>query len=217
MRYHGGRGDCLRIQQPSEDIPLDRNGSSTVGGQQDQRPRTSGMGDGWLDRGAPPDLGESDGVLCAQTPVLTLIQCSHDENFAWMNRIDDNRSAVKLANPKTAEYQVIRTSLLPGLLKTIRENRQHALPIQVFEASDVVFKDPSAERQASNRRNAAAIWCNKTAGFEVVCGLLDRIMAMLEIPRIFSSKQSSATHGYYLKEVEGMLPLGCLTDAETTA
>lgn len=95
----------------------------------------------------------------------------------------------------------MRTSLLPGLLKTIRENRAHALPIRVFETSDIVVKDPTVERQASNARRLAAVWCNKTAGFEVVHGLLDRIMAMLEIPRIVPS-ETTATHGYYIKEVE---------------
>lgn len=130
------------------------------------------------------------------------LQCSHDENFAWLNRTDDNKTAIKLANPKTAEYQVIRTSLLPGLLKTIRENRKHPLPIRVFETSDIAVKDTSAERQSRNIRHAGAVWCNKTAGFEIVCGLLDRIMAMLEVPRIFTHTEN-ATHGYYLKETEG--------------
>lgn len=96
----------------------------------------------------------------------------------------------------------MRTTLLPGLLKTIRENRSHPLPIKVFEASDVVFKDLKRERQAYNVRHAAAVWCNKTAGFEVVHGMLDRAMRMLEIPLISSSDQH-ATTGYYIKESSG--------------
>jgi phenylalanyl-tRNA synthetase beta chain len=58
-----------------------------------------------------------------------------------MNRTDDGTKVVKLANPKTLEYQVVRTSLLPGLLKTVRENKAHPLPLKVFETSDVVTKD----------------------------------------------------------------------------
>ncbi|RDX55682.1 phenylalanyl-tRNA synthetase [Lentinus brumalis] len=131
--------------------------------------------------------------------ALPLILCSHEENFDWLNRKDDGKTAVRIANPKTLEFQVVRTSLLQGLLKTIRENRSHPLPIRVFETSDVVFKDPSLERQARNVRHAAAVWCNKTAGFEVVHGLLDRLMHMLEIPRI-SSTDKKATTGYYIKE-----------------
>ena len=64
-----------------------------------------------------------------------------------MNRPDDGTTAVRIANPKTLEFQVVRTSLLPGLLKTVRENRSHPLPVRVFEAADVVFKDAALERR----------------------------------------------------------------------
>lgn len=109
---------------------------------------------------------------------------------------------MRIANPKTLEFQVVRTSLLQGLLKTIRENRSHPLPVRVFESADVVLKDPSLERQARNVRHAAAVWCNKTAGFEVVHGLLDRIMLILEVPRI-ASDDAAAPTGYYIKERDG--------------
>ena len=112
--------------------------------------------------------------------VLPLILCSHDENFKWLNRADDGTTAIRLANPKTAEYQVVRTSLLPGLLKTIRENKKHSVPIKVFEAADVAFKAPHLERKARNERHFAAAYYGKTSGFEIVHGLLDRILLMLK-------------------------------------
>ncbi len=121
-----------------------------------------------------------------------------------MNHEDDNNTAVKIANPKSLEFQVVRTTLIPGLLKTIRENRSHALPIKIFETSDVAFKDVKRERQARNERHAGAVWCNKAAGFEVVHGLLDRAMKMLEVPRIRSTDKEAAT-GYYIQESSGTL------------
>lgn len=130
------------------------------------------------------------------------LQCSHEENFEWLNRVDDGKTVVKIGNPKTLEFQVVRTSLIPGLLKTIRENRSHPLPIKVFESTDVVFKDLALERQARNVRHAAAIWCNKTAGFEIVHGLLDKVMKTLEVKRISASDAKSES-GYYLKEKDG--------------
>ena len=81
--------------------------------------------------------------------VMPLILCSHDENFSWLNRHDDGTTAVKLANPKTAEYQVVRTSLLPGLLKTIRDNKSVRLPLKIFETADISLKDDSLERRVS--------------------------------------------------------------------
>ncbi|GLB33939.1 putative B3/4 domain containing protein [Lyophyllum shimeji] len=145
------------------------------------------------------DIIRLEWALAGWVEVLPLILCSHEENFEWLNRTDDGETAVKIANPKTLEFQVVRTTLLPGLLKTIRENRSHPLPIKIFETSDVVFKDTSRERQARNVRHAAAVWCNKTAGFEIVHGMLNRAMKMLEIPRIGNDDPKAET-GYYIKE-----------------
>ncbi|KAF9871674.1 phenylalanyl-tRNA synthetase [Colletotrichum karsti] len=125
------------------------------------------------------DIIRTEAAMAGWSEVLPLILCSHDENFGWLNRKDDGKTAVKLANPKTAEYQVVRTSLVPGLLKTIRENKKHSVPIKIFEAADVVFKDESLERKARNERHFAAAWYGKTSGFEVVHGLLDRVLLML--------------------------------------
>jgi phenylalanyl-tRNA synthetase beta chain len=126
------------------------------------------------------DIIRLETAMAGWSEVLPLILCSHEENFGWLNRQDDDSTAVKLANPKTAEYQVIRTSLLPGLLKTLRENKKHGLPIKIFEVSDVAFKAPELERKSRNERHFAAAWYGKTSGFEVVHGLLDRIMLMLK-------------------------------------
>ncbi|KAL4267871.1 phenylalanyl-tRNA synthetase beta subunit family protein [Pleurotus pulmonarius] len=139
--------------------------------------------------------------LAGWVEVLPLILCSLEENFTFLNHQDDGKTAVKIANPKTLEFQVVRTTLIPGLLKTVRENRSHPLPIKIFETSDVVYKDVTRERQARNERHAAAVWCNKTAGFEIIHGMLDRAMKMLEIPRI-SSGDFKADTGYYIKECD---------------
>ncbi|KAI0236819.1 phenylalanine--tRNA ligase subunit beta [Massospora cicadina] len=129
--------------------------------------------------------------------VLSLILCSHDENFAYLHRKDPGAYAVELANPKTAEYQVIRTSLLPGLLKTVAQNRKYALPLKLFEVQDVAFIDESMERRSRNQRNVAAVYVNKSSGFEIVHGLLDRLMAMLSVPLMSQSALSTSTGPFY--------------------
>lgn len=83
-----------------------------------------------------------------------------------MNKKDENE-AVLLANPKTVEYQVVRTSLMPGILKTIGSNKHLPLPIKIFEVSDVVLRDETLERRARNQRNICALYSSKTSGFEV--------------------------------------------------
>ena len=166
------------------------------------------------------DIVRLEAAMAGWSEVMPLILCSHDENFAWLNRKDDGNIAVKLANPKTAEYQVVRTSLLPGLLKTIRENKHHSVPIKVFEVSDVAFKDSSLERKSRNERHFAAAWYSKTSGFEVVHGLMDRILLMLKSAFITSEEgldgKDVGESEYWIEEVDGKESLP-ITDATATS
>jgi phenylalanyl-tRNA synthetase beta chain len=131
--------------------------------------------------------------------VMPLTLSSHDENFKFLRTTDDNTKAVKLANPKTAEYQVVRTTLLPGILKTIKENRKHALPIKVFECGDIVLKNPELERGAFNQRNWAAVYAGKTSGFEYVQGLLGKIMQTMRTPWLQNPQQQNG-RGYWIEQ-----------------
>lgn len=132
------------------------------------------------------------------------LQCSHDENFKFLNRKDNGSTAVSLLNPQTIEFQVVRTSLLPGLLKTIRENRSLPLPLKVFEVSDICLQDASQERKARNDRRMAGVYMDRKAGFEMVHGLLDRIMQILGVP-FLQTQESSEQYGYYIAQSDGKL------------
>lgn len=153
------------------------------------------------------DIVRLEAAMAGWSEAMPLILCSHAENFAFLNRKDDGKTAVKLANPKTAEYQVVRTSLLPGLLKTLRENKHHGVPIKIFEVSDVAFKDMSLERKSRNERHFAAAWLGKGSGFEIVHGLMDRVMLMLK-SEFMTSEEGPEGKGvgdsaYWIDEVDG--------------
>lgn len=143
------------------------------------------------------DVIRKECAMAGWIEALPYILCSHDENFAWLNRPDPGKLAIRLANPKSIEFQVVRTSVLPGLLKTVRENKALPLPLKVFEVSDVAVQDESRERKSRNFRRLGAVYVDRKAGFEVVHGLLDRIMQILAVPFI-GSKESDASYGYYI-------------------
>ena len=153
------------------------------------------------------DIIRNEAAMAGWSEVMPLILCSHDENFAFLNKKDSGKEAVRLANPKTTEYQVVRTSLLPGILKTIRENKHHSIPMKVFEVSDVAYKDESLERKSRNERHFAAAFYGRTSGFEVVHGLLDRVMLMLKSAFIISEEglegQGDYYSTYWIEEVDG--------------
>lgn len=146
---------------------------------QEQVPETSTVGKQYPIN-LMSDLVRREGFAQAgYTEVLTWVTVSHAENFTLLRRENVHDIAVKIANPKTLEFQECRTSLLPGLLKTLRENRKLKVPIRLFEVGDVVLKDKTAECGAVNCRRMAAVYCSTAAGFEIIQGLLDHLMSVL--------------------------------------
>ncbi|CAN0188205.1 unnamed protein product, partial [Ectocarpus sp. 13 AM-2016] len=115
------------------------------------------------------------------TEMLTHGLCSRAENFKMLRRQEE--PCVSLSNPKHVEYEVVRTSLLPGALKTAQFNR--AMPVKdgvrLFEISDVVVRDDSCDTGARNSRRLVATYMGPTAGFEIIHGLVDRIMSLVQV------------------------------------
>jgi phenylalanyl-tRNA synthetase beta chain len=128
------------------------------------------------------DMIRMECAFAGYTEALAFTLCSKDENFSFLNK-KENDEAVVLANPKTVEYQVVRTSLLPGILKTVSSNKHLPLPLRLFECSDVVLRDESCERRARNQRNLCVLYTDKKSGFEEIHGMVDRLMLLLSIPK----------------------------------
>jgi len=88
------------------------------------------------------------------------------------------------------------------------------LPLQIIEVADIAVKDETLERKSRNERRWAAAYCGKTTGFEVIHGLLDRVLAMLRVALItheeglgskkveFEVKQNpTEADGYFIEEI----------------
>ena len=66
--------------------------------------------------------------------------------------------------------------------QTLGANKDYALPIKLFEVSDVVQLSAEHDVGAKNERHLVAVYCGKDSGFEVIHGLLNRIMEVLDVP-----------------------------------
>ncbi|KAF7651247.1 hypothetical protein LDENG_00113550 [Lucifuga dentata] len=126
------------------------------------------------------ELLRQDLAAAGFTEALNFALCSQEDIADRLRKKISETRAVHISNPKTAEFQVARTTLLPGLLKTIAANRKMPLPLKLFEVSDVVLKDETKDVGARNSRRFCAVYYNKSPGFEVIHGLLDRTMQLLE-------------------------------------
>lgn len=143
------------------------------------------------------DMVRREIALAGFSEVLTFTLVSHAENFQKLRRTDPGTEAVVVANPKTCDFEVVQTSLIPQTLKTLASNKHMALPIKVFQVLDVVLKDAASDVGARNERRLCAAYCNQSADLEVIHGLLDRLMLMLDVPRV---APGSTEHGYYIRE-----------------
>lgn len=122
------------------------------------------------------DLMRSEIANAGYIEILTFSLASIRNNYEKLNRPINLEECVTTANPKTEKFEVIRTTLLPGLLKTLRSNRSQKLPIKVFELNDVVVQDAG---KCKNIRTLSALYCDKKSGFETLHALLDVIMRKL--------------------------------------
>lgn len=127
------------------------------------------------------DLVRLEMAQSGYTEALTFTLCSREDVADKLGKKIEDVSAVHIGNPKTIEFQVVRTTLLSGLLKTLSESKHIPLPLKLFEASDIVLKDLSTETGCRNERRLAVVYYNKQAGFEIAHGVLDRLMQLLEI------------------------------------
>ncbi|GAU18999.1 hypothetical protein TSUD_193370, partial [Trifolium subterraneum] len=111
------------------------------------------------------DLIRKEVAMIGFTEVLTFILCSKKENFSMLNRKDDKSKAVIIGNPRSSDFEAVRTTLMPGILKTVAHNKDHPKPIKIFEVGDIAILDDN-DVGAKNLRQLAALYCGANAGFE---------------------------------------------------
>ncbi len=89
-----------------------------------------------------------------------------------MNRSGEERDlwwdspSVLVANPKTSEHSVLRTTLIPSLFGMIHLNKHHPLPQKVFEVGHAL---PTSEKEL----RGALLWTDAKAGFSGVKGIAE--------------------------------------------
>ena len=142
---------------------------------------------------------------------LNFSLCARDDIGKKLLKEVDAR-AVEISNPKTQDFQVGRTSLLSGLLKSLQSNKKNKLPFQLFELGDVMLLgDNNKEEEnvgAFNRRKLAAVYTNSTtSGLDYIHGLLDMIMAKMYNGKL-DYELREMTRSYYLHELQCSIHIG---------
>jgi len=124
-------------------------------------------------------------ALNAYTEAATFALCSRADLTTKLGSETSLLPMVTVGNPKTVDCEAVRTSLLPGILRTACANKHLPLPLRLFEVADVVLKDsdPLATRGtgARNVRHLACLNYSTKPQVELIQATLESVLTGLRV------------------------------------
>ncbi len=109
--------------------------------------------------------------------MLNSYLTNEDVNFKKM-RLESKDNYVTIANPKTETLTMLRTWLMPSLLKNLGQSMHDKMPISIFEldmAFDLHVNEPN------EKYHLAAVTCNAGVNFNDVKAAFEGLAEKLEI------------------------------------
>ncbi len=118
------------------------------------------------------------------TEVLNILLTNEDEQYKMMNV--NEHPHIRVLNPATREYTMMRTWLIPSLLRNLADNQQHLYPQRLFEIGDVIVPDHTRPEKARRRLSLAAVSCHADASFSEMKGIAEELFRLLGLNIIFT-------------------------------
>ena len=121
------------------------------------------------------DMFRNEMAMGGYVEFLTMALLSEKDLYTNMLKKPDDKSA-KIFYSSCKEFEYMRSSLIPGILKSVEANKANQLPYKIFEVSDVVITDKENEVGAANRRELCFAYTNNVSSMEIVQGMVDLLM-----------------------------------------
>ncbi|MFX1328508.1 MAG: phenylalanine--tRNA ligase subunit beta [Promethearchaeota archaeon] len=138
--------------------------------------------------------------------VLNFILTNFESHYDYMKQEFKESNHVQILNPVSREYNTTRTSILPKLMETLRNNRSEEKPIRIFEVGDIILIDVNEETGTKREVHLSAVTYHENADFTEIRSTLDFIMTSLgcyndcEIKHVKNSSYIDGRNGcIYLK------------------
>ena len=131
------------------------------------------------------DLFRHEMAMGGYVEFLTMALLSEKDLYTNMLKKPDDLSA-KIFYSSCKEFEYMRSSLIPGILKSVEANKANQLPYRIFEISDVVIIDKNNEVGAANRRKLCFAYANTVSSMEIVQGMVDLLMKKIGL--VFQEK-----------------------------
>jgi phenylalanyl-tRNA synthetase beta chain len=111
------------------------------------------------------------------TEALNFILTNEFDHYTKMLRKPE--ALVKLANPVSTDYSIIRNQLLPSLLNNLAVSKHHAFPQKMFEVSDVIELNVNSETYTQRKIHIAAVTSHPNANFTEIKSVLESLLRNL--------------------------------------
>jgi len=116
------------------------------------------------------------------TEAMNFILTNEADHYEKM-RLKKVKGAIKLANPVSAEYNIVRSALLPGLMKNLADNKHESYPQRIFEVSDIIEVNLKNETRTERRLHVAGVSCHPTANFTEIKSYVEALLGNLGVKR----------------------------------
>jgi phenylalanyl-tRNA synthetase beta chain len=111
--------------------------------------------------------------------VVTFMLTNKDNSYKKMGM--EPKDLIETANPKTEEYSIIRSWLLPSLMEVLWRNRHREYPQNIFEVGDVIQLDPHSDTGSKTVRGLSIVLCHSKASFSEMKSLVESVLNNLGI------------------------------------
>jgi phenylalanyl-tRNA synthetase beta chain len=88
---------------------------------------------------------------------------------------------IRLRNPVSSEFAVLRDRLLLSHLDVLAHNTRHAYPQRLAEVGPVIVRDPAAEAGGVTRYHAGIMVADESAGFADAAALVEYLLRRLDV------------------------------------
>lgn len=129
------------------------------------------------------------------TEVMNFTLTNKNSHYTKMRT--QHKETIKLANPVSIEYTILRQSLMPSLMKNLADNKHESFPQRLFEVSDVGRINRIKETRCDRRLHVAAVSSHSNASFTEIKSHVEAFLANLGLKRweIKQARHSSFLEG----------------------
>ena len=96
------------------------------------------------------------------------------------SKMTNKQPAIDLLNAP-ADYDHLRNSIIPSLLKTLTQNQHRDYPQNLFEIGTVFLNDTDAEYSIDEKQFLAITLCDERADFTAIRQIIDTLTQLLEL------------------------------------